>query len=1186
LSAISTRIGQKIQGSGAEKLCLTGNEAIVRGALEAGVGFVSGYPGTPASEIGDIFREISANRGIRYEDSVNEKVAIETAFTASLLGVRSLASMKHLGLAYAGDPIGTIPYVGTTGGFVIVSGGDPGLIVSPNEQDQRYTARMLQMPVFDPASPQDAHSMCRYAFAFSEQTRLPVLVRTTIQVNFARGVVETGELPGQIPRLPFSKSPEAHVPIPSNARRMRADLEIRINNASQALAESPFFPSFGDGKLGIVTSGISLNYVLDAVAELGCEDAVRVLYLGCVYPLPPDLLAGFLQTTEKILVVEELLPFVEETLKVKAQEVGFEGVISGKWDGYVPEAFGLNPDIVKLAVTRFVEGKAKKPTAAAKAQLSNSAPAIPSEHLAPRPPVLCAGCSHRSTFFSVRTVLGEDSLACNDIGCYTLGYGQPLESADMLLCMGSSITMASVASRLGHKNSVAYIGDSTFFHSGLPALANAVRNNDDIIVVVMDNRIVAMTGHQASFSGPSEAGESEMSIEDAARGLGAKVWVVDPDELETIVPTVTKIADDGGVRVLVTRKHCALAEMRVGSKDKETVFRVDRSLCRHCGHDTKSLYCGVSAPRGYDRAMAHSRIVAAAAQSDGETGTSKTPLPAIACATVGTHDGAPCAHACPVNICVQGYIGHAAAGDYTGALEVIRKRNPLPVISSYVCHRPCERACVMGPTGEPVAVNRIKEFLVNWEREQQERTTAIQKSAEPAKQPSKTAKKVAIIGAGPAGLACAAEVTLRGYQTTVFDAHDKPGGMLELAIPPFRLPRDMLALEIDAILGSGVMFVPGWKLGEEHTVDELLEKGFDAVCVAVGAHRPIGLERLDEGGDCKGAVRFGLDYLKDAIAGRVTETKGAVVVVGGGDCAMDAARTSLRLGADSVTILYRRSFGEMPARIEDIGEALAEGVRFVCHGDPSEALVQNGTLVKVIAQRTQPGDPDDSGRRSPVPVPGEFFELDADIVLVATGEGPSADAGMGIKLQDGGSVEVDAETGATSRSGVFAAGDVAGARRTVLDAMASGLRAGFGIDVYLSDDLRSVAPLDFLDDEETGDEVVGAEGKHASLPGAYREAEYPSPRGPYTAIEGVSPKRPNDFSRAMEPLSEKQVREVASRCLLCGACGECSACLELFGCPAMHVEDGKVAIDEALCTGCGVCVLFCPNGAIAEVPVV
>jgi indolepyruvate ferredoxin oxidoreductase alpha subunit len=181
---MATLIGQKIQACGPTKLSLTGNEAIVRGALEAGVRFVSGYPGTPASEIGDIFREISADCDIRYEDSVNEKVAIETAFTASILGFRSLASMKHLGLAYAGDPIGTIPYVGTSGGFVVVSGGDPGLIVSPNEQDQRYTARMLNMPVFDPASPQEACDMSRFAFSFSEQTRLPVLIRTTIQVNF------------------------------------------------------------------------------------------------------------------------------------------------------------------------------------------------------------------------------------------------------------------------------------------------------------------------------------------------------------------------------------------------------------------------------------------------------------------------------------------------------------------------------------------------------------------------------------------------------------------------------------------------------------------------------------------------------------------------------------------------------------------------------------------------------------------------------------------------------------------------------------------------------------------------------------------------------------------------------------------------------------------------------------------
>ena len=335
LSEISTRIGQKIQASGPETLCLTGNEAIVRAALDAGVRFVSGYPGTPASEIGDIFREVSEGRGIRYEDSVNEKVAIETAFTASLLGVRSLASMKHLGLAYAGDPVGTISYMGTNGGFVIVSGGDPGLIVSPNEQDQRYTARMIHMPVFDPASPQEAHDMCRYAFSFSEQTRLPVLLRTTIQVNFARGIVETGGLPDRLPRLPYEKSPGNHVPIPSNARRMRVSLEKRIAQAAAILAESPFFPTFGQGKLGILTSGVPLTYVLDAVAELGIEDDVRVVHLGCVYPVPPRVLEDLLQTTERILVVEELLPFVEEMLKVKAQETGFGGAILGKSSGHL-----------------------------------------------------------------------------------------------------------------------------------------------------------------------------------------------------------------------------------------------------------------------------------------------------------------------------------------------------------------------------------------------------------------------------------------------------------------------------------------------------------------------------------------------------------------------------------------------------------------------------------------------------------------------------------------------------------------------------------------------------------------------------------------------------------------------------------------------------------------------------------
>ena len=628
-------------------MCLTGNEAIVRGALEAGIGFVSGYPGTPASEIGDIFRDVSAHFGIRYEDSVNEKVAVETAFAAALLGVRSLAAMKHLGLASAGDPAGTIPYIGTHGGFVIVSGGDPGLIVSPNEQDQRYAARMMQMPVFDPATPGHALEMTRFAFSFSEQTRLPVLIRTTIQVNFARGVVETRPLPGAPSRLPFEKNPGGHVPIPSNARRMRRELADRIRLAESLLTGSPLFTRTGSGPLGIVTSGVSVNYVLDAIEEMGLEDAVQVLHLGCVYPVPAEVMEGMFASCERLLVVEELLPFVEETLKSAAHEQGYTGRIDGKSSGHIPESFALDPDIVRAAVKDFVAGTTPSIAATNDEPAGANDPAASGE-LAPRPPVLCAGCSHRSAFLAVRMVLGEESIYCNDIGCYTLGYGAPLDSADMVLSMGSSIAMASSASRLGHQNPVAYIGDSTFFHSGLPALANAVRNEDNIIVVVMDNRIVAMTGHQSSFSERSPAGEPELSIADVCRSMGAKVWVANPDRLPDVVPLIERIADESGVRVLVTEETCPLDAFRKGTLKKEKVYRIDRTLCRHCGHEARSLYCATAVPRRYQETAALSRVRSMLPADDAAQPSAGAAASRAACGVLGAHDGAPCAQACPV----------------------------------------------------------------------------------------------------------------------------------------------------------------------------------------------------------------------------------------------------------------------------------------------------------------------------------------------------------------------------------------------------------------------------------------------------------------------------------------------------------------------------------------------------------
>ncbi len=1180
MSAIPETIGDKLTARAPGRHCLTGNEAIVRGALEAGVGFVSGYPGTPASEIGDIFRDVSPDSGIQFEDSINEKVALETAFTASLLGVRALAAMKHLGLAYAGDPLGTIPYVGVNGGCVIVSGGDPGLLVSPNEQDQRYVARMIHVPVFDPAGPQEALEMSRFAFSLSEQTSLPVLLRTTIQVNFARGIVTTGELPESRPRRAYRKSPREHVPIPANARRMRKALAERILRAEGILAGSSFYPRFGKGKFGILTCGAPLNYVIDAVEELGYREDTQVLYLGCVYPVPGQVLESFLRDVESVLVVEELLPFAEESLKVKAQETGFAGPIFGKTTGHLPQLFALDPDSVRRAIRSFVGGTPVLPKSRSGSEPASPDTARGNELLSPRPPVLCAGCSHRSAFLAVKLVLGDESIYCNDIGCYTLGYGEPLESADMLLCMGSSITMASTASRLGYKNAVAYIGDSTFFHSGLPALANAVRKDDDIIVVVMDNQTVAMTGHQVSYSVTGSQGDRAMSIEEVARSLGAKVRVVNPDELGDIVPIVSEIAADSGVRVLVTQEICPLVAFRTGRLKKDKVYRIDRSRCRHCGHEGKSLYCAMPVPDGYQRTMARSRVLAVA-EEEGHGGR----LPEGACSALGTHDGAPCARACPVNICIQGYVGRVAAGEYAEALAMIRLRNPLPVISSYVCHRPCEDACVKAATGAPVAVNRVKEFLVGWEKERGD-----QGDVEVGEKPT-PGPRVAVIGAGPAGLACAADLVDRGYEAVVFDAHDKPGGMLELGIPAYRLPRDMLAHEIEAIRRRGVSFVTGWKLGGDNSIDGLMNDGFEAVCVAIGAHQPAGAGRIDIDDEGARRTRHALDFLKDANAGRIESIAGNVLVVGGGDCAIDAVRTSVRLAAESVTVLYRRGFDEMPARDEEIDGALAEGARFVCHGDPIRVECKGQDAAVVTVQKTRPGAADKSGRPRPEPIPGEFFELHADEILLAISEVPgNSDAfkAAGMTVGPDGTVTIDPETCATSREAVFAAGDVAGTPRTVLDAIASGKRAAFGIDTYLSRGEREVATLDFLKPVAVDAGTSRADGvahvagvRRASI---YRESvAYESASGSYTALERAAHERPEGFDRSLAPIGEAEARTAAAACLICGACGECSVCLDMFGCPAMHVHEGKVRIDEELCTGCGVCALFCPNHAIVEV---
>ena len=307
---MSTGLGEiLLQDGSAARECLLGNVAIVRGALEAGVQFFSCYPGTPSSEVGDAFARIAEEADVLFEYSVNEKVAVEIAFAASLTGARAMCSMKHLGLNYAADPVSTMPYVGVEGGMVIVSAGDPSAITSPNEQDQRRFSQFLYIPVLDPATPDDALRMTRYAFEFSEKTRLPVILRPTTRVCHSSGMVTFGSLSREKNEIKFTKDPARYVPIPANARRMRKEVTERFGHAERMLKASEFFPRKGRGRYGIVAGGVAYAYATQVVQDLGLEEKVILQQVGA-YPIPEEVLGDFLASVDSVLVVEELTPFI------------------------------------------------------------------------------------------------------------------------------------------------------------------------------------------------------------------------------------------------------------------------------------------------------------------------------------------------------------------------------------------------------------------------------------------------------------------------------------------------------------------------------------------------------------------------------------------------------------------------------------------------------------------------------------------------------------------------------------------------------------------------------------------------------------------------------------------------------------------------------------------------------------
>lgn len=528
------------------KQIMTGNEAIARGAWEAGCHVAAAYPGTPSSEI---LENVSQYDEIYSEWSTNEKVALEVAAGASIAGARGLAAMKHVGLNGAADPLFTMSYIGACGGLVVITADDPGLFSSQNEQDNRWYAPHAKLPMLEPSDSQECKDFMKDAFELSEKYDVPVIFRVTTRICHSKTVVELGErVPAAV--RPYERNPGKNVMAPASAKGRRYIMEDREKALREYSENCPHnrIEWSRERKIGVIASGISYQHAREAFADM--EDRVSFLKLGFTCPLPPKLIKAFASGVEQVYIVEENEPYIETFVKALGIKcVGRE---------VLPAVDELGAGIVRRA---FLNVKKDE---------GYSVEAVPP----PRPPVLCPGCTHRGVFYAMSKY--KDIAVTGDIGCYTLGMMPPLSVTDSVICMGASISAGigfqkalsfkADAGDAGRKiNKVfAVIGDSTFFHSGITGLIDAVVNKSSLAVCILDNRTTAMTGHQENpGTGLTIKGEPTFSLDlktlCAACGVKEEnIRTVDPYDLRLTEETVRDAYNAEDVFVIITTQPCAL----------------------------------------------------------------------------------------------------------------------------------------------------------------------------------------------------------------------------------------------------------------------------------------------------------------------------------------------------------------------------------------------------------------------------------------------------------------------------------------------------------------------------------------------------------------------------------------------------------------------------------------------------
>lgn len=586
------------------KSILSGNEAVARGCYEYGVHVATAYPGTPSTEI---LENIAKYPEIYSEWSPNEKVAFEVAMGATFEGARALVAMKHVGLNVAADPFMSVSLIGAPGGFIVVSGDDPGMHSSQNEQDNRYYAKFAGYPCLEPADSQESKDFVGVALDISSTFDVPVLFRMTTRICHSKGVVQLGERK-EYPVKGFQRDPKKFVVLPAHGR-VRHPWAVERLHKLRDYSEKTGLNTIekGSNGVGIITDGVAYQYVKEVIPE------ASILKLGMSYPLPIQKIRSFARSVKTLFVVEELEPFIEE--QIKAAGIACEGK---KYWSNVGE---LTPELVEKG---FIEAGVLKRTVAKSVK----------EEVIIRPPIFCPGCPHRGLYYVLKKL---KTVVTSDIGCYTLGVLPPLESGDTCVEMGASIGVAvGMAKAKGSgKGIVATIGDSTFLHSGMTGLLNAVNDKAGITVVIADNRITAMTGgQQHPGTGETLMGEKAKQVELAkiCQALGVeRIKVVDPYRLEETQKTLKEEIETEEISAVITNRPCALFPAKNRKRIRQKPYRVDLEKCIGCHTCFK-----VSCP--------------AISESDKKTakGLTKSHIDATLCTGCSV-----CAQVCPVNAILQ-----------------------------------------------------------------------------------------------------------------------------------------------------------------------------------------------------------------------------------------------------------------------------------------------------------------------------------------------------------------------------------------------------------------------------------------------------------------------------------------------------------------------------------------------------